>query len=78
MDRPAIQDVAKVSMEKQRVSRKEVNREAVLKALSPSETHRKDLQEATGLDQKTVDNHLSALIKEGKVEKLGPAKYARL
>lgn len=54
---------------------KEANRRQILEALSPEKTHRKSIEELTGLNQTTVDRHLAELCGYGKAEKIGRGEY---
>jgi S-DNA-T family DNA segregation ATPase FtsK/SpoIIIE len=58
--------------EHSQVTRSKANRVKVLKALVAlgPEAHRSAIEDATGLDQKTVDTHLKALAEEGTATKV--------
>lgn len=53
------------------------NMEKVYEYLRDTETHRVEIERATGLDQKTVDKYLRKLIEQGRAEKIKRARYRR-
>lgn len=54
------------------------NIEKVYAVLRHDDTHRNEIENATGLDQKTVDKWLRTLIEQGRAVKVGRARYRRV